>query len=159
MTDFVTLNCPSCERQLQVGETVEQFACPFCSNQHLVDRGSGIVSLQPVVGGLEEVRIQRLNVEFQALEAMRAAAQRDREAAAIGSRFRYGLLFLVAILAPVAGLLGLNSIMEGRRFGLGLTLLGLAALLFAYLWRVTHRGIDSAKAGFKRMDERSRGRE
>ena len=57
MPDFVTLSCPTCGGQLQITKDIDRFACAHCGNEHVVNRGGGIVTLAPVVAGLE--RIQR----------------------------------------------------------------------------------------------------
>ena len=57
MPDFVTLSCPTCGGHLQITKDIDCFACAHCGNEHVVNRGGGIVTLAPVVDGLE--RIQR----------------------------------------------------------------------------------------------------
>ena len=56
MPDFESLSCPSCGAKLQVSHDLERFACGFCGNELTVRRGGGIVSLAPVVEGLEQVQ-------------------------------------------------------------------------------------------------------
>ena len=56
MADYVTLSCPSCGGRLDITADVERFACAHCGNEHVVRRGGGIVSLAPVVAGLNRVQ-------------------------------------------------------------------------------------------------------
>lgn len=88
MEAFVTLTCPSCGGELEIGQSIEQFACQFCGNEHMVKRGGGIVSLQAVVAGLEKVQkgtdrtaaelaIQRLKEGVLALEAAKGRCNRE----------------------------------------------------------------------------------
>ena len=57
MADFVTLTCPSCSGGLQVTSDIDLFACGYCGTELRVRRGGGIVSLAPVVEGLEKVQV------------------------------------------------------------------------------------------------------
>ncbi len=56
MVDFITLSCPSCGSSLQITNDIDKFACGFCGNEHIVNRGGGLVSLTPVVQGLKAVK-------------------------------------------------------------------------------------------------------
>lgn len=56
MADFVTLTCPSCGGKLQITQDIDQFACGYCGNEHMVKRGGGIVALAPLVEGLTRVQ-------------------------------------------------------------------------------------------------------
>jgi hypothetical protein len=56
MSDFVTLSCPSCGGKLQITSDIERFACVHCNTEHIVKRGSGIVSLAPVMETLAKVQ-------------------------------------------------------------------------------------------------------
>ncbi len=62
MADFVSLTCPSCGSRLQVTNDLEMFACGYCGNELVVRRGGGIVSLAPVVAGLDKVQQSVVNV-------------------------------------------------------------------------------------------------
>ena len=57
MTNFISLSCPSCGSRLQITNQTEQFVCASCGNEYLVNRKGGIVSLEPVVEGLKEVKV------------------------------------------------------------------------------------------------------
>lgn len=56
MPDFVTLSCPTCGGQLQITQDIDRFACAHCGNEHMVNRGGGIITLAPVVAGLDGIR-------------------------------------------------------------------------------------------------------
>ena len=84
MSEFVTLSCPSCGGKLQITSDVERFACAHCGKEHLVKRGGGIISIQPLMDGLvkvqagvdktaSELAIVRLSKEIPALEKDRAS--------------------------------------------------------------------------------------
>mgnify|MGYP000845656560 FL=1 len=55
MSDFITLTCPNCSGKLQITDDINRFACMYCGVEHLVRRGGGIVTLQPVVDELKKV--------------------------------------------------------------------------------------------------------
>ena len=57
MTNFISLSCPSCGSRLQITNQTEQFLCASCGNEYLVNRKGGIVSIEPVVEGLKEVKV------------------------------------------------------------------------------------------------------
>ena len=48
MADFVTLSCPTCGGKLEITKEIDKFACGHCGNEHVVNRGGGIVSINPV---------------------------------------------------------------------------------------------------------------
>ena len=85
MAEFITLSCPSCGASLQITNELDRFACAHCGQEHLVNRGGGLVSLAPVVerlGGIQrgtdktaaELALGRLAREIQTLEQMVAEA-------------------------------------------------------------------------------------
>lgn len=57
MTDFVVLTCPSCGGKLHIRSHIDLFACGYCSTELKVNRGGGIVSLDPVIEGIDRVRV------------------------------------------------------------------------------------------------------
>lgn len=80
MSEFVKLTCPSCSGKLQIGANIHQFTCSFCGEEYTVNRGGGIVSVEPLVEGLNrihsgvnqtasELTIPRLERETEVLEA------------------------------------------------------------------------------------------
>ena len=56
MPAFITLSCPSCGGKLQLTDRIERFACSYCGQEHVVNRGGGIVSLSPVVEGMKNIQ-------------------------------------------------------------------------------------------------------
>lgn len=56
MSDFITLSCPSCGGKLQITPDLDRFACTHCGTEHIVRRGTGVISLAPVVEGLRQVQ-------------------------------------------------------------------------------------------------------
>lgn len=57
MAEFLTLTCPSCGGKLSVSNSVNQFVCAHCGNEHIVKREGGTVWLDPLVKGIEDIRI------------------------------------------------------------------------------------------------------
>lgn len=78
MPDFVTLSCPTCGGQLQITKDIDRFACAHCGNEHVVSRVGGIVTLAPVVEGLE--RIQRGTDKSAAELALRRLKEETSDA-------------------------------------------------------------------------------
>ncbi|MGB7115540.1 MAG: hypothetical protein WBD56_05305 [Anaerolineales bacterium] len=79
MAEYVTLTCPSCGSKLTITEEIDRFACIHCGDEHIVNRGDGIVSISSIVEGLEKVQrgtgktaselaINRLNKEIAELK-------------------------------------------------------------------------------------------
>ena len=115
MSDFITLTCPNCAGKLQITDDINRFACMYCGVEHVVRRGGGIVTLQPVVDELKkvstgisgvkvgvdrtasELAIQRLQSEIQELIRRReeiataVLTEKAREKKAPGFYFRIGL--------------------------------------------------------------------
>lgn len=113
MADFVSLTCPSCGGRLQIGNDVNRFACSYCGGEHIVQRSGGIVSLAPVVAGLEklqvgvdktaaELAIRRLKSEIQGLqtELDQLQAQRSKALRNSVSILALAVLSLCGSLAP-----------------------------------------------------------
>ncbi|MFC2042761.1 hypothetical protein ACFLUA_01230 [Chloroflexota bacterium] len=79
MAEYITLTCPSCGSKLNITENIDRFACSHCGNEHIVNRGDGVVTISPIVEGLEKVQrgtdktaselaIKRLKPEIAELE-------------------------------------------------------------------------------------------
>jgi len=77
MADFVTLSCPNCGGKLEITPDIERFACAYCGQEQLVNRGHGIISLKPVLDRLASVKqsVER-NVEASEQVANELALQR-----------------------------------------------------------------------------------
>jgi len=63
MTNSITLTCPNCGGKLVVTKDIDRFACIYCGNEHIVKRGEGVISLQPIVTGLKKVQYGVANVQ------------------------------------------------------------------------------------------------
>ncbi len=48
-SDFVTLTCPNCGGKLNITKDIDRFSCAHCGTEYIVKRGSGVVSLKPVL--------------------------------------------------------------------------------------------------------------
>lgn len=46
MTEFVTLNCPTCGGKLDIGRSLSRLTCGFCGSEHLIFRDGATVSLR-----------------------------------------------------------------------------------------------------------------
>jgi len=93
MDNFITLTCPTCGGKLQITDDIERFACAHCGNEHIVKRGNGTISLQPVVEGLNKVQIgvdktaSELAIKRLQIEINQIIAQRDQVKAKFTSNF------------------------------------------------------------------------
>jgi hypothetical protein len=56
MADIFNLTCPSCGGKLQVTSEIDRFACGHCGNEHIVRRSGGIVTITPLIEGLNRVQ-------------------------------------------------------------------------------------------------------
>lgn len=61
--DFVALTCPSCGGKLQVANHVERFACAHCGTEFIVERYGGVINLEKVVQGINQVKEKVENVQ------------------------------------------------------------------------------------------------
>lgn len=79
MADFITMSCPSCGGNLQIGDETFRYICDYCGNEHIVDRTEGVLTLLPIIEGLtniqtssdkvaSELAIQRIKPEVDALK-------------------------------------------------------------------------------------------
>jgi predicted RNA-binding Zn-ribbon protein involved in translation (DUF1610 family) len=131
MPEFITLSCPSCGAKLQIGNEIEQFACGYCGNEHVVKRSGGIVSLAPLVEQIQGVRtgvdktaselaIQRLKGEIEDI-------RRSMPATGEGCLSKLGIgISVVALFMCVGGILTgeTGTIIGGIAVGLGLFIFG-----------------------------------
>lgn len=56
MVEFINLTCPTCGGKLQITDNTERFSCGYCGIEHIVKRSGGIVTIEPVVQELREVK-------------------------------------------------------------------------------------------------------
>jgi DNA-directed RNA polymerase subunit RPC12/RpoP len=141
MPDYVNLTCPSCGGRLQVTNDLERFACGYCGHELLVRRGGGIVSLAPVVEGLDRVAAGvaqvRTGVDRTASEL--AIPRLEKEIASL-SNTHYALpqpkIWLSPILYAIGGLTALYSIASAAQADVGQSVLGVAGS--AVLWLIAY---------------------
>jgi hypothetical protein len=88
MADFVTLSCPNCGGKLEITPDIDRFACAYCGQEQIVNRGHGVVSLKPVIDNLEAVQqAVNLNAHFSSRAADELALQRlEKEIAAANAQ-------------------------------------------------------------------------
>jgi hypothetical protein len=111
MSSIVTLSCPSCNGKLQITQNIDRFACGYCGTEFLVDRGGGIVSLAPVLEGLNrvergvdrtasELAIARLQKEIAPLVEQRRSTSRQ---SAVGAMITGVICLFVALQVSGSG--------------------------------------------------------
>lgn len=126
MSDFITLSCPSCGGKLQITSDIERFACTYCGTEQVVKRSGGVVSLAPVMEGLQKVQassdrvgselaIQRLS---PAAKAAQAAYEKAKSNAKIAARMvelhsrnltiLFGVAFVISIVVLIVVILSSN---------------------------------------------------
>jgi len=54
--ELLRMGCPSCGANLEIGRSLNRFACGHCGNEFLVNRGGGVIALEPVVEHLIQVK-------------------------------------------------------------------------------------------------------
>jgi hypothetical protein len=72
MEKFIILFCPSCGNKLRITEDTDIVTCVACSNEYMVYRSRGIVSLKPVM--IDNVP-QSENVVYQLLSDLRKSIE------------------------------------------------------------------------------------
>ena len=55
MSDFVTLSCPSCGGKLKITSDIDRFACTYCGQEHIVNRGEGVIYLSPITDSVQKI--------------------------------------------------------------------------------------------------------
>ena len=85
MADFITLSCPTCGSKLQITPDLDRFSCLHCGNEHVVRRGGGLVSLTPVVEGLQQIRsgVDRTAAELALIRLPKEIAELEAQAIAL----------------------------------------------------------------------------
>jgi hypothetical protein len=121
MPDIINLTCPSCGGKLQITNDIDRFACGFCGNELLVQRGGGIVTLAPVVAELKNVQagvdktaselaIARLTGEINNL-----VAQREHADNAKSIRYMFAVIFAlpgIILFASWVSMVSQNGFLE-----------------------------------------------
>ena len=85
MAEYVSLTCPSCGSRLQVTNDLDTFACSYCGTELRASRGSGVVSLKPVMEGLGRVesKLDQNTAEIRRLRIMGEIDELQRSRASI----------------------------------------------------------------------------
>ena len=81
MSDLIAMTCPSCGGRLQISNDIQRFACRFCGNEFLVRRGSGTISLAPVIESINSVKtgVDRASTELSVIRLQNEiSALKDR---------------------------------------------------------------------------------
>lgn len=61
-SNFITLTCPQCGGKLQAAPDAERALCVNCGAEHLIQRGGGILTLQPLIHAAQQARVQSESV-------------------------------------------------------------------------------------------------
>ncbi len=156
MPEVFTLTCPICGGRLQITPDMDRFACAHCGNEHIVTRGTGTVSLQPIREDLHvigsgvdrtasELAIKRINAEMNVLQG---------ELSALKSKHNSYSLFLVV------GLLGISASLCAPlvEFSVGNVFIGLAilAILGVPPILISRRTTSNLKPEIDRLSENLR---
>lgn len=125
--------------KLEFTEDIERFACGYCGNEHLVRRGGGVVSLQPVLEKLEEVQatteraaselaIPRLEREIKELYRQRAQITEKKEEGWTG------ISGLILMLGPIVLLVAIFTNFKSTLANLICGAVWLGAVVFFALY-------------------------
>ena len=116
MAEIVSLTCSSCGGKLQIPASIEQFACGYCGTEFTVNRGGGIVSLDPVVDGLKSVQrgVDKTASELAIVRLQREADALVAQRQAIDTQSQAGLLTWVTVVFLLGAFL-----LAGRQLWLG----------------------------------------
>lgn len=56
MADFITLSCNACGGKLKITQEINNFACAYCGTEYAVNRGDGVISLNPLTDEIIKVK-------------------------------------------------------------------------------------------------------
>lgn len=137
MVSVTAFSCTKCGSPLELPSGIDHFACAHCGVHHSVKRGGGIVSIEPIVEGLDEIRegTDRTSSELaiKRLKKERASIKhriQDLENA-VGLSTSAAVIFGVGILA-IVGLSLLQGFITGIAGGKSFILVG-PSLLFGLI--------------------------
>ncbi len=63
LTGIFTLSCPTCGASLQITPAINRFTCRFCGNEHLVRRGDGYATIEPVLKEVQAVHQDVIRIQ------------------------------------------------------------------------------------------------
>ena len=152
---LVSLTCPSCGATLDVGPSIDNFACGFCASNIVVERSGNIVVLRllnQAIGKVQrgtdrtaaELAIRRLSEEVKQLEREEQAC--DRALAQITAKWSgigkigfsgrilgAGIVFFICYVVTFSLLDGKSDLVK---FTVGLFVGGIPA---GFVWRLIRR--------------------
>ncbi len=139
------LTCPKCGGKLQITSDIDRFACGYCGNELIVQRGGGIVTVAPIVEGLREVKvgvdktaselaIARLTNEINTLAAQRNESDSVKLTCLV-------LSIIAGILAFLAVWMWLENFQDATIFGIALVLCLVTYGLYAWSRRIASNRI------------------
>jgi hypothetical protein len=118
MADLITLSCPTCGSKLQITPDIDRFSCLHCGNEHMVRRGGGLITLAPVIDGLNRIDagVNQVALEMAVIRLPKEIADLDAEVARLenqqaGNVLRSSLLEDLAAFCALASALLLLALM------------------------------------------------
>ena len=142
--DTFTLTCPTCGAKLKITNDIDRFVCLYCGNEHIVKRDGGIVTLKPVIDGLQkigtsvdktasELAIKRLKEEIMELK--------DQYALAFESQKQSTHSLLISIVAILMGVYFLLNHRHPLVLAISIVLItgGIAFSLYYYRSKSTRK--------------------
>jgi hypothetical protein len=158
MEGIITLSCPNCGGKLEIAEGLDRFACAHRGVEHIVERRGGTISLDPVMGRLDEIKegsdktaselaIQRIKQEIEGIEDAMKGVEVPPKSSVTNARIYAYLAGALGTLVFVAGLLaGLSPGVESNpgSFARALLFGGVIAGVGAYNYRSKQEQYDKA---------------
>jgi len=148
VAEIIKLTCPACGAKLEVTEDIERFACSYCGNEHIVIRRGGIVTLRPVVEGLERVRIgtDKTASELALLRLEKEMAQLEDELHALQPTYRALVVAVVCWFVAPAIVLNVGADAGAIVFAVVLLVVG---IIFFGSWRRINNEIMAERQGIE----------
>lgn len=170
-SEFITLSCPSCGGKLQITSDIERFACTYCGNEQVVRRGGGIVSLAPVMEGLQKVQASsdRVGAELaiQRLGPQVITAKANYEAIKASTAFeiksgrtysnKWARLFRLAFLVSLpVGLVWIIAVLGAPSADAQSTLLFpiVGVVLLGALWLMERNTVGRVKRNYEKASNK-----
>jgi predicted RNA-binding Zn-ribbon protein involved in translation (DUF1610 family) len=130
---LITLTCSACSAELHVNNDSSTFACAKCGAEFAVLRTSGVISLQPLAAGLDDIPVHDQRIAAGEVKDIQLVAQLEEDLAAVGED-PGSLLYLAALAMALVGFFALVS-GNSANLGIGLFLIvvGLGLFFYAFL--------------------------
>jgi len=157
-SEVVALTCSACGASLEIGPSLDVFACAYCHATLRVQRSGGTISLEQIAGALDSVRT---GVERTAAELALQRIDREIEqllAGAETSRARHdnlgGALFagLLLVFGSVAAFQGFIQSSFGVAF-FGLLLVVVGILYALTVWGLKTSSQRELAAASERLEK------